>query len=680
MKRFLRYITWLAGVVVFLLITAHFTLRYTLNTPKFKEALTGFIERTTGRAIEYERIDYALFPFSLVVRKAELKEADGTTDFASIEEFAVLVDFRRKEIIALRLVEPTVRIVQYADGTFNFSDLMPKEPEKVPAGPAKPTEAAQPSGATPAPAPPKAVAAEPYSIKRVQLDRATLEFVRVGENQEETPFLLSDLNIQLKDFSPDQPFQMNGTVNIGKTSTLAFSLSGPAPAAYAERPGEWPIQWTSRVDIRDFADLKAFLPDQALPFQSLRMNVALSGNLMDGLKLDADLKTPDATDKHPVAMDLTLQADLALPGSVIQHVLAGQPLPESIPSGATPCTAPAGTITLTTLPLESLLIRQAKAHATLRFASIAYGLNRLENGVVTAQLDNGALTFSSIQMSAYAGTIAARGSVALLACPLSYRLDHLSATQLEIAQVVAANGIEAVESFSGILQLEASAAGTAVAAEGLPSLEADATVRIDNLQSVGTDGSLMDQIWLKLDNPLLLKLVPHMREKVEEASRSASTVSTSRYDLATATLALRDGVATLSNTCLSATHYRLDLTGTVRPFDDRLDLIAQLRFSREETSRLTGGKDLSAYLPYERGGLRIPVAITGSMTKPTVLPDLDQLLRNALTGPVTEQLGSHLRQPLRLRQEACSGRPATAAGTCSSSAKKRLLAPPHFPV
>ena len=63
MKRLWKFLGWLAGVAILLLLTAHFTLRHALNTPKFKAAATGFIQRTTGRTAEYARIDYTLFPF-----------------------------------------------------------------------------------------------------------------------------------------------------------------------------------------------------------------------------------------------------------------------------------------------------------------------------------------------------------------------------------------------------------------------------------------------------------------------------------------------------------------------------------------------------------------------------------------------------------------------------------------
>lgn len=134
MKKFLHFIAWLAGLAIFLLLAAHFTLRHVLNTPKFKAAATGFIARAVGRTADYERIDYSLFPFSLVVRNASLKESDGTEDFASMEKFSAIVNFRTHEVTSLRLEKPSIRIVQRPDGTFNFSDLLPPPPAEAEPG------------------------------------------------------------------------------------------------------------------------------------------------------------------------------------------------------------------------------------------------------------------------------------------------------------------------------------------------------------------------------------------------------------------------------------------------------------------------------------------------------------------------------------------------------------------
>ena len=94
MKRWLRFLLWLAGTAVFLLLTAHFTLRHLLNAPTFKAAATGFIERATGRSADYGRIDYELFPFSLVVRDAALKEKDKAA--AALKPMMEAFDRRRR--------------------------------------------------------------------------------------------------------------------------------------------------------------------------------------------------------------------------------------------------------------------------------------------------------------------------------------------------------------------------------------------------------------------------------------------------------------------------------------------------------------------------------------------------------------------------------------------------------
>ena len=75
--------------------------------------------------------------------------------------------------------------------------------------------------------------AEPaFSVRWVQIDNARFEFVRMAEDGSEELFELSDLDFQLRDFAPNRPFRMDGSVTIGKTATMQFELSGPAPADY----------------------------------------------------------------------------------------------------------------------------------------------------------------------------------------------------------------------------------------------------------------------------------------------------------------------------------------------------------------------------------------------------------------------------------------------------------------
>ena len=639
MKKLLRILLWLAGTAVFLLVTAHFTLQHLLNAPKFRTAALARIERSTGRPAALGRIDYELFPFTLVVRDAALKEKDGTSEFASIRSFSASVDFRKKEISALRFERPALRIVQNEDGSYNFSDLFAAAPAETVPPPAEPVggPARPPAGPRPKARP----AAAPLVIRWVEVADASFEFVRRDANGEEV-FTLSDLNFSLEDFAPGRPLKMHGRTAIGKSSGFQFELFGPAFADYADRPGAWPAAFNARLDVRDFADVRAFLPEGTLPFQSLWTTLNVHGALADRLNVLLHVQTSDATEAHPVAAELGLRAEFSLPPPVAAHLFGGAELPEELSHQNPPCELPPGAVALGEQPALALLLKHLRGTLALDAPAVVYGQNRFAEGTVRVRLQDGTLAVTNATFSAYGGAVEARGHVQLLGCPLTYRLESLTADKLEIGQALAANGLGEALAVSGTLHLEASASGHAVAEPGLDSLVADARARIENLQTVGTGGSLMDQVWLQLDNPLLLQLLPRLQAKVDRAQQAAATAATSRYETATATLALRNRVATLSDARLAMPGYRIDVAGVLRPFDDRLDLSGKVVASPEETAQLTGGKDRSDVLPYENGGLMIPFTVRGALSDPQARPDLDFLLKNALAGATSGSSGNLL--------------------------------------
>ena len=639
MKKFLRILLWLAGTAVFLLVTAHFTLQHLLNAPKFRTAALARIERSTGRPAALGRIDYELFPFTLVVRDAALKEKDGTSEFASIRSFSASVDFRKKEISALRFERPALRIVQNEDGSYNFSDLFAAAPAETVPPPAEPVggPARPPAGPRPKAQP----AAPPLVIRWVEVADASFEFVRRDANGEEV-FTLSDLNFSLEDFAPGRPLKMHGRTAIGKSSGFQFELFGPAFADYADRPGAWPAAFNARLDVRDFADVRAFLPEGTLPFQSLWTTLNVHGALADRLNVLLHVQTSDATEAHPVAAELGLRAEFSLPPPVAAHLFGGAELPEELSHQNPPCELPPGAVALGEQPALALLLKHLRGTLALDAPAVVYGQNRFAEGKVRVRLQDGTLAVTNATFSAYGGAVEARGHVQLLGCPLTYRLESLTADKLEIGQALAANGLGEALAVSGTLHLEASASGHAVAEPSLDSLVADARARIENLQTVGTGGSLMDQVWLQLDNPLLLQLLPRLQAKVDRAQQAAATAATSRYETATATLALRNRVATLSDARLAMPGYRIDVAGVLRPFDDRLDLSGKVVASPEETAQLTGGKDRSDVLPYENGGLMIPFTVRGALSDPQARPDLDFLLKNALAGATSGSSGNLL--------------------------------------
>ena len=637
MKRFLRFLLWFVGTAIFLLATAHVTLRHLLNAPKFKAAALARLERTTGRPVACGRIDYELFPFGLVVRDVALKEKDGAQDFASIRAFSAAIDFRKKEISALRFDRPTLRIVRNADGTYNFSDLL--------AAPA--TAAPRPAPRAPAgPRPPAQAAAPPLAIRLVQIVDAQFEFVRKTADGGAESCALSHLDFTLRDVAADRPLRMEGRAAIGRASRFEFALTGPAPAEYADRPGAWPLDLDARLEIGDAADVEALLASGAFPFPNLHAALNVHGALADHLHAALTLRTAESAADSPNALDLALDVDLSLPPPVAAHLFGGAELPAGFRFAPAPCAPPPGAISLTENPELALFLRHAQGQAHLAFPKIAWGQNIFERGAAQAFLRGGVLTVPTATCAAYGGTLEARGNAQLLACPLTYRLDRLTADQLDVGRALAANGLAGQTKISGALHLEASGSGQAVAEPGLRTLVADAQARIDDLQTVGPGGSLMDQVWRQLDQPLLLKVAPRLKAKVAEAQRTATAIATTRYETATATLALRAGVATLSDARLAMPGYRLDLAGPIWPFDDRLDLAAQLVASPAETAQLVGDQDLSALLPYEDGGLLVPLAVRGALSDPQAVPDLDRLLQHALGGGGGGESGDSLLDEL----------------------------------
>jgi hypothetical protein len=646
-KTLLKFLAVAALLAILLPVVAHFALRAYVNSDAFKASLGRAVHEKTGRDVQVGRIDYTLLPPSLVVRDAAIKEADGSADFASMREFSVFVDLRAREVTSVLLREPTIRVVQYADGRFNFSDLLPPEPEPSSApGDAPSPEPAPAPEASPAPAPPSTPPELPLVLRLVEIENARFEFAAVRPNGTRDAFTLSDLGFKLVDFSFDRPVRIEGSVKIGASSSFGFTLAGPPLAPYAGRLEAWPLELDARLDVADFADLKLFLPADALPFRSLLATLSVRGAPAETLAATLDVETPAAAPEHPVAIDAQLRAELSVPGPVLAHLASGAPLPEDLRYAPRPCAPPPGTLSLADNAAAALLLRHLRATLDLTFPAIDYGQNRFANGALRATLHNGMLDLPSASLQAYGGSLALRANAQLLACPLAYQVEMIEAKDVSIRDALDANGIHALSNLYGTINFLADLSGQAVAEPALrTALQADATLRVEDLRSVGAGGSLLDQVWLKLDNPVLLKLVPRIQPKVEQARLRQSTVSTSRYDDVTATLSLRDGVAVLSDARLALPGYAFEIDGSIHPFDDRVDLKARLLVSPEETAALTDGKDRSAYLPYVDGGLMIPLAIRGPLEKPVPLPDLDVLLRNALAGgALADELSPHLEK------------------------------------
>jgi hypothetical protein len=404
------------------------------------------------------------------------------------------------EITSLTLARPVIRIVQHPDGTFNFSDLLPAPAPKT--GPDGPPPPASPPIA---PRPPRRrtrpARRNPHGPAPGADRTGAVRIHRQDAAGSEETFTVTDLDLTLREVAADRPVQLKGQATLGRTSSFAFELTGPPPADYADRPGAWPIPFQARLDIRDFADLKAFLPADMLPFQRLEAALDIQGALAETLKANLRLLTPDATESHPVALDIDLQADLSLPPPVLRHLFAGEPLPEELAFEPPPCTPPPGAMALTDDPTTALLLRHLQATAQLRIPQIAYGQNRFTDGSATLHLRGGVVDHPRRPAGGLRRNALRARQRRTAGVPAVVPPRPAVGAEPRLAQALAANGLDDLANVSGRMNLEASLSGHAVAEPALRTLEADATARIDDLQSVGTGGSLMDQVWLQLDHP-----------------------------------------------------------------------------------------------------------------------------------------------------------------------------------
>ncbi len=131
MNLFKKILIALIVLVVFIGIAGFFVLPAVL-----KPVLTKKISETLHRETAVEQIKINPFDLSATIRGFKLADPGEKTPFVSFKELHVNVDvatsiFRRALILEeVRLDQPYIGVTRKTDGTYNFSDLIPKEETK----------------------------------------------------------------------------------------------------------------------------------------------------------------------------------------------------------------------------------------------------------------------------------------------------------------------------------------------------------------------------------------------------------------------------------------------------------------------------------------------------------------------------------------------------------------------
>ncbi|MFH0879267.1 MAG: hypothetical protein V2A34_06105 [Lentisphaerota bacterium] len=651
MKKFLKFILWLMVMVMVLLVGGHFALKAYLNSAGFKSMVSEQVDKNLHRKAELGSVSYSLLPPALLVANVSMKEKDGQSTFVAFKELSLRYDHSKKEFSSIALREPEVQIIQYADGSFNFSDMLPAKPEE------KGTQV----GGTPAPKPSPMPAAEkkpvqlkenalPISIALIQIEQAKFIFSKVDKAGIAHPFTLTGLNLDVRNIQLDQPVLFSSSVQIGKSSSLKWTLDLGPLRTLPPDIANMPIVLEGQFLLQSFEDLAAFMTAEqmaSLPVTALDFSWRGTGHLSKGFTFDLKAKSPEVGGKNKLALNLDTQVRVMLPEPVINNLLYSMPLPEGF-QPAIPAEKIEGELQLAANATVGLLLKTMVLETSLKTTQLAYEQNIVSNLVVQVAIKNGLLTLQPLHLELFGGSLDGKAVADLLAYPLKYSLDDLTLAHLQIHEAVAANTNKLGGSFAdgifGGVEVAVSLSGEGISTNNLRNqLRAQGRFELRDAQKIGTGETFLDRVILKLDHPLLVQAVPEIKQRVEESQARASLVTTTRLDYAKAGFNMNHGVAKLEDFQLGTTDYVLNASGQAWPFEDKLEMKAQMRMSPTATLKLTGDRDLSDSLPYENGGLVIPVVISGSLKKPTPLPDIEFIIKNLASSTIKKELGGLLK-------------------------------------
>ncbi len=259
-------LVFLIGLVGFLILPA-----------VLKPVLTKKISETLHREATIEQIKINPFDLSATIRGFKLADPGGHESFIAFQELHVNVDvltsvFRRALILEeIRLDQPHIGITRKADGTYNFSDLIPRE-ETQPKEPAKPFL---------------------FSLNNIQITRGTADF-------HDTP---NKTNHSIRNLDLDVPFVSNIDYYMKHYVQPKFSavVNGhTVSVAGKTQPFQASRESLLDIDIRDI-DVPFYLQ-----YAPVKMNFKLTRALMD-IRLQLHFVMPQ--EKAP-ELKLTGRADL----------------------------------------------------------------------------------------------------------------------------------------------------------------------------------------------------------------------------------------------------------------------------------------------------------------------------------------------------------------------------------
>jgi AsmA protein len=631
-KKLLKITALCAGVLIALLVGLSILVKVMISPEQVKKTILPKISVAINRQVSLGDVSVSIFS-GIRLHDLVIQDKEGAQPF--LKAGTLRLDYRfwpllrkRVEIKEIRLESPLVRIVRYADGTFNFSDLMAKKEQPAPAG--------------------KEKSPIYLAVSQVTLTDGTMIFEdRQGLGGKPYASEVSAIRMAAKKISPDGEFPVSLQANLPGGATI--DISGTAAKA-----GSTPvIALTTTLIAKDIAKLAAGLPPS---ISEKTRSLALTGGLELRLKLAGETKTPKqllqsgevkinniqltAGGTRPSLSGFLLLGKDSVESKDLKVTVAGQqlgiglkgtnlmgkpimlalaiqgdkldlnrvlPPPTAKPAApAASAAAPKAEPGPMNLPLT--------ASGTVKLNSVLYRTLTISNMSMAWKLADNVFTLDSLKGGLAGGSFSKSARVNLGVKGYTYS-SQLTAQGVQADQLVSAFAPKAAGSVSGTMGFTAQFQGSGA----LPG-----SVK----RNLGGQGSFAVTNG-KLTGDFMQGLAGFLKSE---------QLRVLRFRLYNGTFGIKGGVVTL-NSELNGNDARIKTAGTV-DFEKRLNMSLDTRLSPAITSQAARG-DLGRFLTDSQGWGVIPLKVGGTIGSPSFSLDAAQAGAH-LKGKLVDELSKRL--------------------------------------
>jgi AsmA protein len=313
MKRLIKFLLALVGIVVVVLIAAVVVAVLVIDPNEYKGQIAAAVHKATGRELAIQGDLYLSFFPWLGVRAGAMSLSNapgfGTEPFAKIDGAAVRVRLlpllrRDVEVDTVTLDGLTLHLIRNQKGITNWSDLTAQHQETAPRG----------QSAPPSRTPGSSLSA--FAIGGVQVRNATVDW---DDRQKKVHYLLSNLALHTGPLSLGTPVKVNLESDVSSSAppltahvTLATEARYDAAAQHARLQH---LKLTVRTKLKNLpaqevnltvtGDAELDLAAQRYRVEGLHAVTQLQGPKLPGKQIEATLDAQAAADLGQQTLDVT---------------------------------------------------------------------------------------------------------------------------------------------------------------------------------------------------------------------------------------------------------------------------------------------------------------------------------------------------------------------------------------